>query len=211
MKKRQPSKSKRPTSILSKQGTYKKNTPSIHLNSPGQPPLKYKQKTKTNLLDRWKNIWAILGPAMTLLGAGAYWWPSVGLATGINLDPSQDFQTQFVITNTGHVPVHDVSFVCTLVGSQANIGDLQSGPRPAPISTLKPGEPASRGCFAKSLNIDGPMLRVDAYYRWPIINRIVSTRSYFAVRRGASGKFLVPEATPSPEPSTLYQIGRPPG
>lgn len=210
MKKRHPSKSKRPTSILSKQGTYKKNTPTIHLNNPSQPPLKDKEKAKTSLLDAWKNFWAFGGPALSLLGAAAYWWPSVAIATGVNLDPTQDFQTQFVVTNTGHVPVHEVSFVCALVGNRASVGHLSTGPSLSPIETLRPGEPASRGCFTASLSIDGPMLRVDAYYKWPIIGQTVRARAYFAVKKGSAGAFLVPEAAPSVEPPALISVGKPP-
>ncbi|GJE65758.1 hypothetical protein LNAOJCKE_2971 [Methylorubrum aminovorans] len=156
----------------------------------------------------WKDFWSYVGPLITILGLMNYYWPSISIASGVNLDPKQDFQTQFVVTNTGNVPVHGVSFACALVGHRVSIGKLVGGGNTlSPIATLTPGEPASRGCFTKSLSIDGPLLKVTTYYRWPLIGAIASKHAYFSAQRGTDGVFLVPEAAPSPEPPTLLRIG----
>jgi hypothetical protein len=170
-----------------------------------------RERTKITLGKLWNKFWSFAGPILTLIAAAAYWLPSVTLATGVNLDPKQDFQTQFVVTNSGHLPIYDVTFACSLVGNQGSIGELQVGGNTlAPIPSLKPGEPASRGCFQKSLSINGPILKVDAYYRWPFIGRIATATAYFALRHGANGTALVPEATPASALPTLLRIGAPP-
>lgn len=169
------------------------------------------QETKLTFLSVWKDFWSFVGPILTVVGLLNYYWPSISISTGARLDPKQDFQTQFVVTNTGNVPIHDVYFACALVGGSMTVGELlMDEANLAPIATLIPGEPSSRGCFSKSLDINGPMLRVTAYYRWPLIGMVASKRTYFSARRGADGVFLVPEAAPSPEPTAIIGVGGPP-
>lgn len=169
------------------------------------------QETKLTFASVWKDFWSFAGPIFTVVGLLNYYSPSIAISTGARLDPNQNFLTQFVVTNTGNVPIHDVSFVCELVGDEMTLGELGTQANGlSPIATLIPGEPSSRGCFSRSIGVDGPMLRVTAYYRWPLIGMVASKRAYFSVRRGADGAFLVPEAAPSPEPKAIVRVGRPP-
>jgi hypothetical protein len=159
----------------------------------------------------WKNFWVYAGPLLTLVGLWAYWTPSISLVPGVNLDPSQEFQSQFLVTNTGHVAVNNLTFTCSLMGKKMGVAELNmsAGDTLAPVAILKPGNFASRGCFTKSLVVGGPILKIVAHYRWPLVGNSDSATAYFSVREGSSGVFLVPEGAPSPEPPTLLSVGAP--
>src|ERR1700757_509233 len=89
--------------------------------SPGQkqeptPTSSREEKSRTaiapKLLRRWQNTWSILGPIVTLISLFFLLKPSVTIEPSVNLDPSQTFATQFLITNRGHVPAYNVQFSC---------------------------------------------------------------------------------------------------
>lgn len=161
------------------------------------------------LPERWKEFWAYAGPVATLVGLWTYWCPSVYISAGVNINPAEQLQTQFIITNNGHVPVYDVKFTCSILpsglGLYVNLKTSGDNSLQA-IKTLEEGQAASRGCFAKSLVAGGPWLKVVANYKWPLIGKPASKTVYFSVRTGPVGSFLVPEAAPSPEPPTFIQV-----
>lgn len=135
-----------------------------------------------------------------------YCIPSVSITSGANLIPEQQFQTQFVVSNTGHLPALDVQFSCALIGNKTMIKVLTaSADTLTPIPSLK--GVASRGCFTKSLVAGGPWLKVEARYKWPIFGYQQTSVAYFSVREGSTGSALVPEEPPSPEPPSLLSIG----
>ena len=154
----------------------------------------------------WKLFWAFGGPTLSILGAWAYWHPSLSIASGVNLDPSQSFQTQFVVTNTGHSSIYDVTFFCGLRGEVSVMNDLEvSDPETLmPVATLEGGGTVSRGCFTKSKDITGMMLLVQVRYNLPVLGWRRSSIAWFSIRKGTSGNFLVVEPTPDPIPPPVF-------
>lgn len=116
--------------------------------------------------------------------------PTISLSAGLNLDSKQQFQTQFVLTNTGHAAVYDVQFSCSLIGpalyAKKIVPDLAM---PRPVQVIRSGDSVSRGCFVESL-VEGPMLKVDARFRWPVIRLPGKVTAYFSVRSGPAGSFF---------------------
>jgi hypothetical protein len=154
----------------------------------------------------WDTFWAFAGPAAIILSLAQYYWPSVTLTTGINLDPHQLFQTQFVIANTGHTSIHDVTFECAVVSNAIMVVHEQAN-HLEKIDILLPGHLASRGCFQKSLIVNGPLLKVTAAYRWTLLGINGYETDFFSAKQNTAGEIqLVPEAAPVPEPASLLIV-----
>jgi hypothetical protein len=60
----------------------------------------------------WKNLWAVVGPLIALVGFYFLLRPQISIEPGANLDPSKPFGTLFLVKNTGHIPIYDVQFTC---------------------------------------------------------------------------------------------------
>jgi hypothetical protein len=120
------------------------------------------------------------------------------MTTGANLNSHESFQTQFIVTNTGHTSVYDVSFRCSLVGSRIGIGILDSESNDlAKIPELLPNHPVSRGCFRRSLLAGGPWLKISADYKWPLIGMVATETVFFSAKQNEKGENqLVPEDSP---------------
>lgn len=153
----------------------------------------------------WKEAWAYLGPIITVIGLWEYWTPALSIVPGLNLNPSEAFQTQFVVTNTGHTSLYDLSFKCSILGRSLVVEDLSTDPLPY-VSELEKLSPVSRGCFGSSL-VDGVLLKVTVRYRWPILNKFDERIAFFSVKHGDAGqKYIVPEAAPTPEPPAMLEV-----
>lgn len=144
---------------------------------------------------------------LNLLQAVAPLWPGVAIATGANLDPSQQFGTAFLVTNSGKLPLHDLTFACALVGGSMRIGRLAMTDSLRPVPRLDPAEAASRNCFAVSEGIEGAVLRIQVRYHWPFINRTETKTAYFSTQQTSSGFVMTPEPTPPSEPPAIFPIG----
>ena len=207
MKKPPPYKAKRPTRPIPKTAVDRgRNGPTLRSK---ETPVTSGEKTDTKLTfgPAWKGFWSYAGPLFTLLGLWVYWTPNVAITSGVNLDPLQQLQTQFVVTNIGHVSVYHLAFTCTVIGDNLQIGELKSTYGSLqPMAALRPGDAASRGCFTKSFDVSGTALKVEAHFIWPLINRPDMAIAYFSVRKGASGTFLVPDAPAGPESPSLLTI-----
>ena len=126
-----------------------------------------------------------------------YWIPHLTISLGENLNKAETLQTQFVVTNTGHITIYGIGFWCTAGGLgrpkhiEMNIG------KTAPIvDALAPNASVSRGCFVHSETSDGDYLRVTAWFFWPVIRNLDSVTSYFRVRQTSDGFALVPDVEP---------------
>jgi hypothetical protein len=63
----------------------------------------------------------------------------------------------------------------------------------SPISTLAPGESATRACAVESQDIATQVITVSATYRWPLIRYQSTSAAHFSLKNGTPGFFLVPE------------------
>ena len=207
MKKRPPFNQKKPG-----KKTHRRHAPgkdnAFHSVSAMQIIPKQGLDARQSFSNAWRSIWSYLGPLITIVGLWTYWSPSIAITAGAALDPSQLLQTDFLLTNIGHVPVYDVHLRCSLLGQQFYAKLLESsGEILRPVSSLEPNHPVSRGCFTKSLMSGDLSLKVVASYHWPLIGKVSEETAYFSARKGASGFVLVPEERPSLEPPTLLSIG----
>lgn len=150
----------------------------------------------------WKEFWAYAGPASTIVGLWYTLTPSVSISSGVNLDQKQSMQTQFVVTNAGHVPVYNLRFSCTfrayIVPPNPFSVGMDGDRLLARVDKLNAGHALSKGCFIQSNTSEGTILRVVVWYRWPIIHFDDQEIAYFSVRKGADGFFLVPDVEPDP-------------
>jgi hypothetical protein len=201
---------RRPIATIHKITDPLKSTEALpRVSRPGPGPDCAKATKQTN--DRrssfrigWETFWAFVGPIISVFGVAQYYWPSVTITTGVNLSPREIFQTQFIVTNTGHMSVYNVSFRCALVGTSLKVGVVSTGNDLAKIPELLPNHPASRGCFGRSLIENGPWLKVSADYKWPLIGLVSTETAFFSAKATDKGEVqLVPEAAP---PSNWMQF-----
>lgn len=152
--------------------------------------------------EAYKNFWALVGPIVAVVGASAYWSPSVVISAGTNIDPTQTLQTDLLITNTGHLPVYNVRFQCAIIASEISHAELANDfdRTLKKIEVLSPSMPIARQCFTVSRHIVGAILRITAFYEWPFSYRKAHASGFFAVRESASGFFLEPEAPTDSQP-----------
>ncbi len=152
-------------------------------------------------LEGWKNIWAVLGPAVALTGFAFLLWPQVKIDPLVNLNPKDALTAQFAIANSGKVPVYDLKFEC-MFGSRGDIhiGNMVTSDETlAPIPLLPPGKSRTRTCVVSSTGSEVPDLQITAHYKWPLIPKESEMRAYFRVARGVNGDvFLLPDERPIP-------------
>ena len=169
------------------------------------------EQRRSRLLIGWEKFWAFAGPLVSILSLAQYYWPAISITTGANLRPRDLFQTDFIVTNTGHTSVYDVSFTCGLIGTSVAIGVVTNeGNDLAKIPELLPNHPASRGCFGRSLMAGGPWIKVSADYKWPLIGRVSRETAFFSAKQNDKGENqLVPEAAPPPNWGTFFEFKSP--
>jgi hypothetical protein len=121
-------------------------------------------------------------------------WPQLTIEPSVNIDPAQPLATQFVVSNTGHVPVYDLRFACGFGGGKGStqIGRLVIGGS-APVAVLPPGKGVTRSCALESRDTVIPSIRVNVAYRWPVIGIGDGQYAMFKITHGSPGFFLVPD------------------
>src|SRR5207253_10427036 len=102
---------------------------------------------------------------------------------------------QFLITNRGKVPIYHVRFSCGIGRpGGTNMGDLvMRSSTLSPISTLAPGESATRACAVGNQDAATQVITVSATYRWPLIRYESTSAAHFSLKHGTPGFLLVPE------------------
>jgi hypothetical protein len=166
--------------------------PTAPTPAPG-PPAKPGRPTRAKIWQGWKEFWALAGPLMALVSLVFLFTPQITIEPTVNLDPQQPLATQFLITNRGKVPIYDVRFSCRIGGpGGTNMRDLSSSTL-SPISTLAPGDSATRACAVESQDIATQVITVSATYRWPLIRYQSTSAAQFSLKHGTPGFFLVPE------------------
>jgi hypothetical protein len=156
------------------------------------------RRKKSLILEVWKDIWAIVGPAVALTAFAFLLWPQVQIEPSAHLDPAKPLATQFKITNTGRIPVYNVTFRCEY-GFPLRFehsGLDVPGTELSPIPLLRPGQPATRSCAAPDSDAGTPGIRATAMYEWPIIKKADAVPAFFRVVKGQSSYFLLPDEAP---------------
>jgi hypothetical protein len=153
------------------------------------------ERKRPSLLDVWKNVWAIAGPAITLISFAYFLWPEVRIEPSANLDPSKPLATHFRITNTGHVPVYNVTFDCNLGGGPGttSISGLRADPLVFQhVRILPAGKDIDLAC-ATSAEGQIPNMSIVAHFEWPLIGHSDKHLAFFKIVRGRDGYFLLPD------------------
>lgn len=153
------------------------------------------EKQKWTIPSIWKETWAWIGPLITLLGFWAYWSPTLTITAGAALSSIDPLQTEFIVSNSGHVPVYDIAFECGILPSTKEVPFVMFKYM-ARVETLQPQELVSKGCFERTDFSSAVLLKVTVYYTWPIIGKRSNAFAFFTTRHGDKGNFLVAEATP---------------
>jgi hypothetical protein len=180
--------------------------PTVKTNA-AQTPTKTDSKTRTiqrprRWLDAWKNVWAIVGPLVSLVGLAFLLWPQITINNIASLNPDDPLSAQFMITNSGHVPIYNVHVVCSLnVGEEGGLylGDVTiNSSMIAPINRISPGQGATRSCSVSSKGSKTDNIEISVGYRWPIIWRQDEKVSFFKTVRSEGGAvFLLPDLPPA--------------
>jgi hypothetical protein len=156
----------------------------------------------------WKTGWAFLGPIVGLITFWYNFTPSLMISAGSNIDKTQRYSTQVIITNTGRVPIYDLTFTCGFIfltegqvwGKHMKF-DIQDK---SPVPRLNPGEPIGKACASQS-ELEGNAglgLSFKVNFRWPfigywpLIGGQDSKTAFFEVKSGHEGYFLVPSGSP---------------
>jgi hypothetical protein len=143
----------------------------------------------------WKFAWALLGPVFGYLNFS----PSISIATGATIDPHQIYSTIILITNTGRVPVYDLSFGCGIgSGSDPKAGFTVLNSNPSinksdlrPMSRLSSGQVASKSCAVGEVSGNTGLTFI-VHFTWPLIGYKDQRSAVFEVKEGPSGYFLLP-------------------
>jgi hypothetical protein len=151
-------------------------------------------------LELWKNVWAVLGPAVALTGFAFLLWPQVRIEPSSSLDSTDALTTQFRVTNTGNVPVYEIRFGCSVgIGAAyTHLGHVQAGAASlAPLARLAAGNSVTRSCVISSSGSDIPNMQITATFEWPLIPWSESKTAFFRVVRSATGAaVLLPDLAP---------------
>jgi hypothetical protein len=160
-------------------------------------------KSQSRFLDKWKDVWAILGPIFALIslvvgstGITFLLWPQIQIEPSANLDPSQPLSTQFRVTNVGRTVVYNVVFGCEY-GFPFQSGNFSMiGSAIEPVQRLSPNRPITRSCAVSSAGVETPNLRITTRFEWPVIAKQDSASGFFRVVRGQDSYFLLPDDPP---------------
>lgn len=83
-----------------------KNTPTKKQETNNEKPV----SKRWRVLNTWKDVWAILGPAIAIVGPIFLLWPQVKIEPSANPNPTDPLGTEFTVINSGNVPVYNVRF-----------------------------------------------------------------------------------------------------
>jgi hypothetical protein len=145
----------------------------------------------------WQVSWALLGPIFGYLNFA----PAISITPGPNLDKTQTYSTQIFITNTGKVPVYDLSFSCVFGGAtgRMDVRNLADDSQPddlAPVQRLAAGQPITKACATTSDVGGNNRLTFVVNFKWPLIGYRDSRAAVFDVKEGPEGHFLLPSGSP---------------
>jgi hypothetical protein len=210
LKKSQPNISRARAARLTKQ--HKNLSPLVtHSQVDGESPQEnskeYKDSTKTKesivrpqlrAWGLWKTAWAFIGPIVGLITFYTNFTPAISIAPGVNIDKTQTFSTQLLVTNTGRVPVYNLTFSCGFGSSnlmvikhlETHIQDI------APIPKLIAGQSVSKACAYRSEMFGNLRLNFTVTFEWPIIGATDTKTASFIVKEGPDGYFLLPSGMP---------------
>ena len=187
----------------------KKPTPQGAGSTAANTPTKTTEKEKDSpreattgfrLLELWKNVWAVLGPAVALTWFAILLWPQVRIEPSSSLDSTDALTTQFRVTNTGNVPVYEIRFGCSVgIGAAyTHLGHVQAGAASlATLAKLAAGNSVTRSCVISSSGSDIPNMQITATFEWPLIPWSESKTAFFRVVRSATGAaVLLPDLAP---------------
>jgi hypothetical protein len=156
--------------------------------------------TRLRPLELWKNVWAVLGPAVGLTGFAFLLWPQVQIEPGSSLDFTDALTTQFRVTHSGNVPVYEIRFGCDIGirAAHTHFGDTRGGAASlAPVAKLAAGSPVTRSCVISSSGSEIPNMQITATYKWPLIPWSESKTAFFRVVRTTTGAaVLLPDLPP---------------
>ena len=152
-------------------------------------------------LDIWKNVWAVLGPGIALTGFSFLLWPQVKIEPSVNPNPTDPIGTEFIVINSGNVPVYNVRFSCGIgiggEGTYIGRARVNTAATLSPVAVLPPGVSVAKSCVVSSEGSIIPNLEITATYKWPIIWKESSKNAFFRVIRGTNGTaYLLPDLLP---------------
>ncbi len=160
------------------------------------PPAK---STRQHLWKGWQVFWAFAGPIMAVIGFWIAMTPTISIEPGVNIDLSQTYSTQIVVTNRGHVPIYDVTFRCGIGvgGGLLSVEELTTrGQDLRPVRILHSGEAVTKSCAVSSKVGGNNKISFTASFTWPLIGNRDSKQAFFEVKEGPGSHFLVPSDAP---------------
>lgn len=154
-------------------------------------------KPKKTVWSIWKEVWAFLGPTITLVGLYYSALSNITIEPSVNLDPARQYATQVLISNRGNFTVYNLRFECAYGdgGERTVFNGRLSKPDTLAVSQLDPGQATTKSCDS-ALSLEGNQkLGFVVAYR-SLLGGEARKIAHFGVRKGAPGYFLVPEAFP---------------
>lgn len=149
----------------------------------------------------WQEFWSVVGPIFVLITFYSNFTPAIAIGPSVNLDKAQTYSTQILITNTGRVPVYDLTFSCLFGGPTGRmdvyrLGDDSEPDDLAPVQRLAAGQPITKACATTSDVGGNNQLTFVVNFKWPLIGYRDSRTAFFEIKEGREGHFLLPSGSP---------------
>jgi hypothetical protein len=162
-------------------------------------PKRFWTKTKT--------ILAVMASAATIVSALYAFWPALDIIAQPWETSAHPANARFQFKNTGRFTIRDVRFDCLInsannkeVSTSENVsGAPITGLKSQVIGDLAPGQFITRTCFGGPGTFVGnhpSNIKIDASFRWPIINYRSEISPYFVSEPVGQGWRMVPEKEP---------------
>lgn len=147
---------------------------------------------------------AIVASLVTVLGGAWLYAPTILIQPGTVLNSADPQSAEFVISNTGRVPVYDLIFRCRIRARNFDVvleGNTEGSPFGGTVgqllAKLSPGDSATRDCRQRIVlkNLTFPVLfDFTVTYTWPLVGWSGLVTRRFTTRNDADGHaYIVPD------------------
>ncbi len=158
------------------------------------PQSKTLKERWNNLSDHAKRFWSAMTVVAGAIGSGVaayvFLTPQIEIRPGVIESDKDASQVEFVVKNVGHFEISEALFHCKILTGTSVIdtgANFVAGPDRAPmgqfIKNLKPGDEATRNCWA-GFTVPYPVTYdVGITFDWPFWwKKITSTRHFISIK-----------------------------
>jgi hypothetical protein len=172
------------------------NTPQNITLPQSLPPNRRRVLFHPRLIRNLTRAWKVASVIFGIIALAIAWRPLITIEPSVNLDTSEPLGMQFKITNSGKLPLSDVSFGCLFNMPPMITNNLAFGGRgQEPVKWFPSNQSVTRGCSNAVTGLhSNAAIDMIVYFHWPYIGMPDHARAHFTTRRSRTGEFvLVPD------------------